>query len=176
MSFRLRLATRDDMGEMKPLMDRAIRELLRPFLGEAEVEASFEFMGIDTQLIDDGTYFAVVEGGTILGCGGWSRRATLYGGDHTAGRDARLLDPAREPARVRAMYTHPEHARRGVGRAVLDACEAAARGEGFVRAELVATLSGEPLYRACGYELIEHMTAPGTSGLEVPVIRMGKTL
>lgn len=176
MTFRIRLATRDDMPELKPLMDRSIRELLRPYLGEAEVEASFEFMGIDTQLIDDGTYFAVVEGETILGCGGWSRRATLYGGDHTAGRDARLLDPAAEAARVRAMYTHPDHTRRGVGRAILDACEAAARKECFVRAELAATLAGEPLYRACGYEPIERTTATGTGGLEIPVIRMGKTL
>jgi GNAT superfamily N-acetyltransferase len=91
------------------------------------VKASYEVMGLDTQLITDGTYFVVEDGDEIAGCGGWSRRATLFGGDHSAGRDAALLDPAHDAARVRAMYTHPDHTRKGVGRMVLDACEAAAR-------------------------------------------------
>jgi len=135
-------------------------------------------MGIDTQLVRDGTYFAVVdEGGAgIVGCGGWSRRATMFGGDHTAGRDAALLDPATEAARVRAMYTRPDHTRQGIGRAVLDACEGAARREGFRRAELVATLAGEPLYRACGYRVLESYEVPTSTGVLVPVHRMGKTL
>jgi GNAT superfamily N-acetyltransferase len=119
----------------------------------------------------------VVEaGGVIAGCGGWSRRATLFGGDHSAGRDAALLDPATEPARVRAMYTHPDFTRRGVGRMVLEACEAAAAAEGFRACELAATLAGEPLYRACGYEPIEPFKAATPSGVEVPLIRMGKPL
>lgn len=169
-----RLATEADLDEMRALMHASIAELLKPFLPPDGVTASFEIMGLDTQLVADRTYFAVEEGGTIIGCGGWSRRATLFGGDHTAGRDAALLDPATDAARVRAMYTHPAHARRGVGRAILEACEAAARAEGFRRVELAATLAGEPLYRACGYEPIEHFTSRTSNGVEVPLIRMGK--
>ena len=133
-------------------------------------------MGIDTQLIDDGTYFAVEDGGEIVGCGGWSRRATLYGGDHTSGRDASLLDHSRDAARVRAMYTHPGHVRRGIGRAILNACEKAARSEGFRRAELVSTLAGEPLYRACGYIPLEPLTSRTSGGVEIPLLRMGKSI
>src|SRR5690242_17915610 len=95
-------------------MDAAIVELQRGVITPGQIEASRAIMGIDTQLVDDGTYFVVEADGELAGCGGWSRRATLYGGDHTAGRDARLLDPATEPARVRAMYTAPAFARRGV--------------------------------------------------------------
>jgi GNAT superfamily N-acetyltransferase len=133
-------------------------------------------MGLDRQLIDDGTYFVVWEGDQIAGCGGWSRRATLFGGDHTEGRDARLLDPAREPARVRAMYTAPAFARRGVGRLVLSLCEQAAAREGFRRTELAATMGGVPLYRACGYVELEPMKTATPSGVLVPMIRMGKDL
>ena len=169
-----RLARPDDVPTLKPLMDRAIGELLEPFLSPEAVAASFSVMGLDTQLIADGTYFVVESGGTIAGCGGWSRRATLFGGNHSAGHDARLLDPASEAARVRAMYTHPDFTRRGVGRLVLQLCEAAAAREGFGRVELAATLSGEPLYRACGYIEIEHFESDTPSGVRVPLIRMGK--
>ena len=171
-----RLATADDLPQLRPLMDRAIRELLRPFLAPAAVDASVELMGLDTQLIADATYFAIEEHGRIVGCGGWSRRATMFGGDHTAGRSDALLDPARDAARVRAMYTDPDHARRGIGRAILDACEGAARAEGFVRAELVATLAGEPLYRTCGFAPIEAFEQMTRAGVAVPLIRMGKSL
>ena len=112
-------------------MDASIRVLVGAYLDAARVDASFEIMGVDSQLIEDGTYFVVECEGRIAGCGGWSRRATLFGGDHSRGRDARLLDPATEPARVRAMYTHPDFARRGVGRLVLSLCEAAAARDGF---------------------------------------------
>jgi GNAT superfamily N-acetyltransferase len=132
-------------------------------------------MGLDTQLVDDGTYFVVEAKGDIAGCGGWSRRATLYGGDQSPGRDAALLDPAVEPARVRAMYTHPRHTRRGVGRLILSLCEAAARQEGFRAVELMATLAGEPLYRACGYQPIEPVT-DDRGGAAVPLLRMRKVL
>lgn len=169
-----RLATEADLDEMRTLMHASIAELLKPFLPPDGVTASFEIMGLDTQLVADRTYFAVQEAGAIIGCGGWSRRATLFGGDHTAGRDAAMLDPAKDAARVRAMYTHPAHARRGIGRAILDACEAAVRSEGFKRVELAATLAGEPLYRACGYQPIEHFTSRTSNGVEVPLIRMGK--
>ena len=130
----------------------------------------------DTRLVSDGTYFLIEEDAVLGGCGGWSRRATLYGGDHSAGRDAALLDPARDAARVRAMYTHPDQVRKGVGRLILEACEAAAAGEGFTRCELAGTMAGEPLYRACGYHEIKRFTAPTSSGVEVPLVRMGKAL
>ncbi len=172
----LRIATQDDEPAMRALMQRAIAELLKPYLPAEGVAASFEVMGLDSQLIADGTYFAVIENGVIAGCGGWSRRATLFGGDHTKGRDAALLDPASDAARVRAMYTDPAHTRRGVGRMILDACEAAARAEGFTRVELAATLAGEPLYRACGYQTIEPFVSRTSTGIDVPLIRMGKAL
>lgn len=164
------------MPVLSALMDRAIGELLQAFLPPEGVKASFEIMGLDTQLIADGTYFVVEDAGEIAGCGGWSRRATLFGGDHSAGRDAALLDPKVDAARVRAMYTHPDHTRKGVGRVVLDACEAAARAEGFTRVEMAATMGGVPLYRACGYHDIEPFEAVTTTGYRVPLIRMGKAL
>jgi GNAT superfamily N-acetyltransferase len=128
-------------------------------------------------LVADRTYFMVEDDGVLAGCGGWSRRATLYGGDHsTALRDEAMLDPARDAARVRAMYTHPAFARRGVGRLILELCEAAAAAEGFDRVELMATLSGEPLYRAGGYLEIERTAAAPVNGVVVPLVLMGKSL
>ncbi|WP_245262714.1 GNAT family N-acetyltransferase [Ensifer sp. BR816] len=132
-------------------------------------------MGLDTRLIDDGTYFVVEQDGAIAGCGGWSRRATLYGGDCSPGRNDALLDPATDPARVRAMYTHPDFTRRGIGRLVLSLCEAAARAEGFSRVELMATMAGEPLYRACGFEPLEQLF-DDRGGAAVPLLRMTKAL
>jgi len=170
-----RLATRDDLAVLATLMDLAIAELQKPFLDEAQIASSRTIMGLDTQLIDDGTYFVIEQGGAIAGCGGWSRRATLYGGDRSPGRDAALLDPAKDAARVRAMYTHPNFTRRGVGRLILSLCEEAARAEGFTRAELMATRAGEPLYRACGYVPIEH-TSDDRGGVPVPLSRMTKIL
>lgn len=175
-AFTHRLATPQDVPALETLMHAAILELLKPFLSPQEVQASFSVMGLDTQLIADGTYFVIERGGAIAGCGGWSRRATLFGGDHTAGRDAALLDPKTDAARIRAMYTHPAHARRGVGRLVLTLCEQAAAGEGFSRTELAATLAGEPLYRACGYAALERLDTDTQSGVRVPLIRMTKTL
>lgn len=133
-------------------------------------------MGLDTQLIADGTYVAAEEDGVIAGCGGWSRRATLYGGDHSADlRDPALLDPARDAARIRAMYTHPARARRGIGRLILAYCEAAAAAEGFSSVELMSTLSGQPLYLACGYTPVESAPAQ-VGGVTVPLVRMRKPL
>lgn len=158
-------------------MTLAIGELQRGFLDEAQIAASRAVMGLDTQLIVDGTYFLVEADGALAGCGGWSRRATLYGGDHsTAPRDAALLDPVSDAGRVRAMYTHPAFARRGIGRLILSLCEAAAAEAGFRRVQLMATLSGEPLYRACGYQVIERTAAAPVEGVVVPLILMGKAL
>ena len=156
-------------------MEAAITELQKPFLNLRQIESSRTIMGLDTQLIEDGTYFIVETSGQVVGCGGWSRRATLYGGDQTPGRNAALLDPNRDPAKVRAMYTHPAYARQGIGRLVLSVCETAARNEGFLRVELMATMSGEPLYRACGYEAVERIVDE-RGGTPVPLLRMQKEL
>ena len=158
------------------LMALAIRRLVGAFLDQQGVEASFEIMGIDTQLIDDGTYFVVEYENQIVGCGGWSRRATLFGGNATTGRDARLLDPEIEPARIRAMYTHPDFARRGIGRMVLSLCETAAAREGFRTLELMATAAGEPLYSACGFSVVERVHIPTSTGITVPCARMRKSV
>jgi len=172
-----RIATLDDVPAIRALMDRAIGELQRGFLSEAEIVASRAVMGLDTQLIRDGSYFLIEEGSRLAGCGGWSHRATLYGGDHSAAlRDARLLDPAHDPARIRAMFTDPAFARRGVGRMILSLCEDAARAAGFTRAEMMATLAGQPLYAACGYTPIERVSAAPVDGVAVPLMRMGKVL
>ncbi len=170
-----RLATPEDLPELRSLMAASIRDLVSQFLDAARVEASFEIMGLDTQLIEDGTYFVVESGDRIAGCGGWSRRATLYGPDRLAGRDARLLDPATEPARIRAMYTHPDFVRRGVGRLVLSQCEAAAAREGFRSFEMMATAAGEPLYLASGYSVVERVEIPTSRGVGVPCARMSKS-
>jgi GNAT superfamily N-acetyltransferase len=174
--FTHRLATADDLPALEVLMALSIRELIGRYVGAAGVQASFEIMGVDTTLIADTTYFVIEGEGRIVGCGGWSRRATLFGGDHTAGRDTRLLDPRTEPARVRAMYTHPSFARRGIGRLVLSLCESAARAEDFRSLELVATVAGEPLYAACGFTVTERLDVPTSIGLTVPCARMRKEL
>jgi GNAT superfamily N-acetyltransferase len=168
-----RLATLDDVPVLTLLMDAAIAELQRGFLDDAQIAASRAIMGMDAQLIEDGTYFVVEVGSDLAGCGGWSRRATLYGGHRTPGRDSALLDPAVDPARVRAMYTSPAYARRGVGRLILSLCEAAAAAEGFTRLELMSTLAGEPLYTAYGFRPLERLI-DATGGVPVPIVRMEK--
>jgi GNAT superfamily N-acetyltransferase len=170
-----RLATREDVPALAALMKAAIEELQRPYLDEAQIASSHAIMGLDNQLIDDGTYYVIESDGQLAGCGGWSRRATLYGGDHSAGRDAAMLDPARDPARIRAMYTHPDFTRRGVGRLIIDLCENAAAAEGFARMELMSTLAGRPLYEAAGFEVIE-ATEDASGGAPVPLIRMEKRI
>ena len=170
-----RLATRGDAPALRELIDAAIAELQKPFLDAAQIAASRAIMGLDTQLIDDQTYFMIFSENALAGCGGWSRRATLYGGDDTPGRSAALLDPARDAARVRAMYTHPRHVRRGVGRQILALCEEAARSEGFARIVLMATLAGVPLYAACGYRPLERVI-DDRGGAGVPLVRMSGSL
>jgi len=171
--FTSRLAATADVPALTVLMDAAIAELQRSFLDEVQIASSRAIMGIDSQLIDDGTYFVVESDGDIAGCGGWSRRATLYGGNQTPGRDSQLLDPAVDPARVRAMYTNPAYARRGVGRLILSLCESAAAAEGFTRLELMSTLAGEPLYTAYGFRPLERLE-DATGGAAVPLVRMEK--
>ena len=170
-----RVATRRDVEGLRALMDSAITELQTPFLTPEQIAASRAIMGIDTQLIDDGTYFIVEAEDEIAGCGGWSRRATLYGGDQTPGRSGALLDPRSDAARLRAMYTHPRHARKGIGRLIVALCEDAARADGFARMELMSTLSGEPLYLSCGYQPIERLV-DARAGEPMPLVRMAKSL
>jgi len=175
MSVTHRLAVEADIPALHALMDAAIAGPLADFLSPEQVEASRTIMGVDSQLIADRTYFLVEIDGVPAGCGGWSRRITSYGGDHTPGREPTLLTPGVDAARVRAMYTSPAFVRRGVGRLILDLCEAAARAEGYDRVELVATMGGEPLYRACGYDPIEAFE-DDRGGVPVPLLRMGKLL
>ena len=174
--FSHRLAVAGDIPALQPLIAAAIAKLLKPHLTVAQHEATFEIMGLDSQLIEDSTYYIVEAGGRVAGCGGWSRRATHFGGDHSPRRDGRMLDPKSEAARVRAMYTHPAFARRGVGRLILDICEERARNEGFSAVELVATMGGLPLYRACGYADVEAFDEKTPSGVAVPLVRMRKAL
>ena len=173
--FTSRLARTEDLAALRDLMETAISELQKPFLDAAQIASSRLIMGLDTQLIEDRTYYVVESAGDIAGCGGWSRRATLYGGDQTPGRDRALLVPGTDPARIRAMYTSAKYVRRGVGRAVLGLCEAGARAEGFTKAELVATLAGVPLYLACGYRSLEPFE-DDRGGARVPLVRMQKAL
>lgn len=158
-------------------MNLAIESLQSEFLDPAQVTASHRVMGLDSQLVRDRTYFIVLEGSRIAGCGGWSFRATLYGGDESiVGREPERLDPARDAAKVRAMYTHPDFVRRGVGRMILDLCEHAAGAAGFSRVELMGTAAGVPLYRAAGYSPIAAVEQADVDGVKVPLLRMGKLL
>ena len=172
----IRVATSADLPAMKTVMDLSISRLQDSFLSPTQVEASHAIMGIDTQLVRDGTYFVVTCDGVVAGCGGWSFRATLFGGDHTTDqRDPARLDPATDAARVRAMYTHPDFTRRGVGKLILATCEASAKDAGFSRAEMMATLAGQPLYEACGYQIIEPTEAV-VGEITIPLLKMGKAL
>jgi GNAT superfamily N-acetyltransferase len=175
MAFTSRVATAEDENQLREVMDAAIEELQRGFLSEDQIESSRAIMGIDHQLIADGTYYVIEHQGVIAGCGGWSRRATLYGSDTTPGRDPRLLDPAVDAARVRAMYTAPAFARRGVGWLILELCERAAAAEGFTRLELMGTMSGQPLYTKYGFVPHQHVE-DNRGGAAVPLVKMEKTV
>jgi GNAT superfamily N-acetyltransferase len=170
-----RLANAGDLDAMRALMEMSIAQLQKSHLSQKQIASSRLIMGLDTQLVADQTYFVVEINGQLSGCGGWSRRATLYGGDATPGRSPALLDPTTDAARIRAMYTHPAHVRKGVGRLILQLCERAAKTESFQRVELVATLSGEALYTACGYVAIERFS-DARGGVAVPLVRMVKAI
>jgi len=149
----IRPARADEVPALDQLIAESARGLSVDFYTQAETEAAIAHVfGVDSELVADGTYLVVEVDGAILGCGGWSRRATLFGGDGFAARESGLLDPARDAARIRAFFIHPAAARRGVGAALLAACENAARSAGFRRAALMATLPGQPFYAAHGYQ------------------------
>ncbi|HVL96315.1 MAG TPA: GNAT family N-acetyltransferase [Solirubrobacteraceae bacterium] len=172
-----RLARPEDVPEIAELMRRSARELFPAFYDERQTASGLVHIAhLDTQLIEDGTYFVHEDGGEIVACGGWSRRAKLYAGAGARDDDARLLDPATEPARVRAMFVRSDWTRRGIGRAILDSCERAARAEGFRKLVLVATLPGEPLYRAYGFVETERLVITLPDGVAVEGVAMERPI
>ena len=175
--FTHRVATLDDLDALREVMRRSIATLQTSFLTPDQVRVSHTVMGLDTQLVRDGTYFVVESGERIAGCGGWSWRSTLYGGDDSmVSREPEALDPATDAARIRAMYTDPDFARQGVGRIVIELCEEAALRAGFRRATMMATMAGVPLYKACGYVEVEPVLSAPIEGIRVPLVRMEKRL
>jgi len=177
MPWSLRIAREDDVPALEALIPLSMRGLQASHYSFAQMEAALgPVFGVDRQLIRDGTYFVVEQEGRIVGCGGWSRWKAVFGGDRDrAGEDA-PLDPALDPARIRAFFVHPQWARRGIGRCILDACENAIRAAGFQSAIMVATLAGEPLYAASGYAVLERYEVPLDNGLTLPVVRMSRNL
>ena len=174
--FTHRIATYEDIPTIEVLMELSINELLGPLLSAEQLEASFDSMGLDDQLIKDGTYFMIFCDEVFVGCGGWSNRETLFGGNHTPNRDDNFLDPLKDSARIRAMYTHPDWARQGIGSLVMHLGENAAKELGFKKCELMATQSGKLLYETQGYESIEDILYKTETGKTVPMIRMEKII
>lgn len=179
MKYDIRLATRDDVAAIEEVMRRSLDVIGRTAYDEEQVASATRHTArVDVQMIDDGTYFVAVIGDGIIGCGGWSRRAKLFRGsaDQEAHAQLRLLDPATEAARVRAMFVDPEFARRGIGRRILETAERAARAEGFTKTVLLAMLSGEAMYLACGYVAIESMEFETPEGVKMGATLMEKLL
>jgi GNAT superfamily N-acetyltransferase len=159
--WKLRLANESDVPALEKLIPLSVRGLSRADYSSAQMDAALgSVFGVDRQLIRDGTYFVVAENGELIGCGGWSKRKTLFGSDHQTYRDDAELDPSHDAARIRAFFIHPDHARRGLGRAILEECEKAIRAAGFQSIELAATLPGVPFYSACGYSSGERSDIP----------------
>src|SRR3954470_24046122 len=141
----------------------------------AQLEAALgTWLGVDTRLVEDGTYFVVEADGVMVGCGGWSKRKTPYGSDHRPGREDALLDPKTEAAKIRAFFVHPDWARRGIGSMIMEECERAAQSAGFTQLEMGATLSGVPLYEKHGYVGAERVELPLGNGETLPILRMTK--
>jgi GNAT superfamily N-acetyltransferase len=177
MDFTHRIATVDDLDALHRVMERSIEQLQSSFLNPEQVAASHKVMGLDTQLIKDGTYFIIECDGRVAGCGGWSFRATLFGGDESViVREPERLDPAKDAAKIRAMYTDPEFARQGVGTRIMTLAENAASDAGFARVELMATPAGIPLYQKQGYESSAAEQFADIDGVHVPLLRMEKRL
>ena len=173
--FSLRLAREEDVAALEKLIELSVRQLLSRHYSTAQLEAAIgPVFGVDRQLIRDGTYFVVGHGTEIVGCGGWSKRKAVYGGDRERDGEDGELDPTRDAARVRAFFVHPDWERCGLGRMLLLASEAAIRQAGFARVELCATLAGEPLYAAFGYAVTKRYDAPMPGGLSIAVVAMRK--
>jgi len=180
--FTIRLATQDDTPALRTLIEVSVRVLQREDYSAEQLEAALgTAYGVDTQLIADRTYYLVEASGetgqrVTAACGGWSMRKTLYGSDHGPYRDNAMLDPARDAAKIRAFFVHPDWTRRGLATLILKTCEDVAYARGFRRFEMGATLTGVPMYAARGYTEIERMEVPLPNGLTLPVVRMGKTV
>jgi GNAT superfamily N-acetyltransferase len=178
MAATIRLAALEDVPTLQELIAESVRALSLPYYSEWEIDSALvHVFGVDRQLIHDATYFVAEIEGQIVGCGGWSKRKTLFGGDQAqSARVDELLNPEMDAARVRAFYVHPQWSRRGIGRQILKACEEAARESGFTMLELIATLPGEPLYSAQGYERIGPFEIPLPEGHSLPAFHMKKSL
>lgn len=174
----LRLANHEDTPQLRDLIEQSVRALSVGYYSERQIESALRYVfGPDTQLIADRTYFVIEsEAGELIAAGGWSRRRTLYGGDQMKEADDPLLDPATESARIRAFFVHPAWARRGLGRQLYDRCAADAASAGFRTLELMATLPGEPLYRALGFVPLEHSATTLPDGEVLPMVRMARPL
>ncbi|HVA17918.1 MAG TPA: GNAT family N-acetyltransferase [Candidatus Dormibacteraeota bacterium] len=181
MNIQIRQAVRADIPTLRELIDASVRGLQARDYTPAQIEIALKTVyGVDSQLIADGTYFVAVikspeeNDSEIVGCGGWSKRKTLYGGDRWTEREDALLDPARDAAKIRALFIHPAWVRRGIGGMILETCESAARLAGFTGFEMGATLTGGPFYRARGYVELEHIEVPLADGLSLRIVRMAK--
>ena len=174
-TLQIRLALPSDAPQIEALIGLSVRTLQAADYAPEQIEGALgTVFGVDTQLISDQTFYVVGTGSAIVGCGGWSKRTTLFGSDHRSGREDDLLDPAHDNARIRAFFVHPDWARRGIGSMILDTCERAAMDAGFRGFELGATLTGERLYSVRGYRPVEHVEVPLANGASLPIIRMEK--
>jgi GNAT superfamily N-acetyltransferase len=173
----IRKAVPADVPEIERVMRASMAALGTSFYDGAQVASAVRYIAVvDRQLIDDGTYFVIEEAGRVIACGGWSGRTKLFSGPSSQDEPGGRLDPAVDSARIRAMFVDPAHARRGLGRQILEAAEADAAGAGFRTFELMATLPGVPLYRACGYEEIERVTIELPDGMRLDCVKMRRAL
>lgn len=172
-----RLATFNDIPELQQLIGLSVRGLSTGYYTRQQIESAIKYIfGVDTQLVTDGTYYVAEQEGVTVGCGGWSKRNTLYGGDQHKEVEDPLLDPETDAARIRAFFVHPDYARRGIGSHIMKVCEGAAQSNGFKSLQLGATLPGVPLYETMGYHAIEHIDQPMPDGEVLPLVKMSKIL
>lgn len=177
MPVAIRLATAADVPTLQDLIPASARGLSRGYYSDAQIEAAIRYVfGVDSQLIADHTYYVAVNDQTIVGCGGWSWRRTLYGGDQRPMGGGALLDPARDAARIRAFFVAGSHARQGIGGKILATCEEAASKRGFSRVELMSTLPGVPFYRTCGFDEIEHIVDTLPDGTKIEFVHMARPI
>ena len=177
MEITIRVARMDDIPTLQELIPQSARELSQGYYTPEQIASAIQYIfGVDTQLICDRTYYLAEAQGQIVGCGGWSKRKTLYGGDKMKAEQDLLLDPKMDAGRIRAFFIHPNWARRGIGRRLIEVCEAAAKADGFTEMELGATLPGEPLYAAMGYEVTERFEIAMADGTTLPCAHMKKIL
>ena len=174
--FTYRKAEIQDIPGIEELMDLSISKVLGKLTNKKELEASYESMGLDTKLLEDNSYFLIFEGNNLIGSGGYSIRKTLFGGNHTPNRSDDLLVPGKEPSKIRAMYTHPNWIRKGVGSMILELSENESKKLGFNKAELMATISGILLYQHRGYIVDEEIEYESRAGNKVKMYRMFKNL